>query len=58
MLFVVFCLVLIALTLYNRPGEAIIGLLLISTGIPFYLKWKNRPAMPEADEESLTENAS
>jgi APA family basic amino acid/polyamine antiporter len=58
MLFVVFCLVLIVLTLYNRPGEAIIGLLLISTGIPFYLKWKNRPAMPEADEESLTENAS
>jgi hypothetical protein len=45
-------------TLYNRPGEAIIGLLLIFTGIPFYLKWKNRPAMPEAEGESLTENVS
>jgi hypothetical protein len=28
------------------------------TGIPFYLKWKDRPAMPEADEESLSENES
>jgi APA family basic amino acid/polyamine antiporter len=57
-LFVTFCLVLIVVTLYNRPGEAIIGLLLIFTGIPFYLKWKNRPAMPEAEGESLTENVS
>jgi APA family basic amino acid/polyamine antiporter len=58
MMFVAFCLVLIILTLYNRPGEAIIGLLLIGTGIPFYLKWKNRPAMADADGESLTEYAS
>ncbi|MEY4049090.1 MAG: hypothetical protein RL284_2641, partial [Bacteroidota bacterium] len=31
---------------------------LMLTGIPFYLKWKDRPAMPEADEESLSENES
>jgi len=58
MLFVTFCLVLTIFTLYNKPGEAIIGLLLMLTGIPFYLKWKDRPAMPEADEESLSENES
>jgi APA family basic amino acid/polyamine antiporter len=58
MLFVAFCLVLTIFTLYNKPGEAIIGLLLMLTGIPFYLKWKDRPAMPEADEESLSENES
>lgn len=41
-IFVLFCIALVIITLYNRPGESVIGLLLILTGlIPFYL-WRNR----------------
>jgi len=49
--FVGFCLVLIAITLYNRPGEAGFGLLLIATGLPFYLKWRHRPALANDGED-------
>lgn len=50
-LFVLFCIALVGITLYNRPGEAGIGLLLILTGIPFFFAWRSRPAMEgEVDE--------
>ena len=48
-LFVLFCIALVGITLYNRPGEAGIGLLLIFTGVPFFYYWKDRKAAP--DEE-------
>jgi basic amino acid/polyamine antiporter, APA family len=38
-LFVLFCLVLVALTLLNRPREALLGLGLMLTGLPFYFFW-------------------
>lgn len=41
-LFVVFCVVLLAITLYNRPGESTVGIALILTGAPFYYFWKKR----------------
>lgn len=50
--FVLFCVALIIITLYNRPGEAGIGLLLILTGIPFFWKWRHRTgkSLEEIDE--------
>ncbi len=51
-LFVLFCLALVVITLYNRPGEAGIGLLLILSGIPFFMAWRHRPPMDgDVDEE-------
>jgi APA family basic amino acid/polyamine antiporter len=41
-LFVLFCVVLVAVTIYQDPGNAGIGLLLIFSGIPFYFLWKDR----------------
>ncbi|MDJ1481544.1 amino acid permease [Cytophagaceae bacterium YF14B1] len=38
-LFIIFCIVLIANTLIERPREAGIGLFLILTGLPFYFYW-------------------
>lgn len=38
--FVIFCLFLLIITIYNQPNEALMGLGLITTGIPFYLFWK------------------
>ncbi|MEY4106121.1 MAG: hypothetical protein RL181_463 [Bacteroidota bacterium] len=45
-LFVLFCIALVVLTMYNRPGESLFGLVLILTGAPFYYRWtrKNRAA--------------
>ncbi len=42
--FVLFCIALVIITLYNRPGESVIGLALILTGlVPYYL-WRGRVA--------------
>jgi len=41
-LFVLFCVVLVAVTIYQDPGNAGIGLLLIFSAIPFYFLWKDR----------------
>ena len=38
-LFVVFCIVLIIITLFTKPREAGIGLALMLTGLPFYYYW-------------------
>jgi len=37
--FVTFCIFLLIITIYNQPKEALMGLGLICTGIPFYLFW-------------------
>jgi APA family basic amino acid/polyamine antiporter len=39
-LFVLFCMALVLITFYNRPGEATIGLALMLTGVPPYLIWR------------------
>lgn len=38
--FVVFCIALIIITCINKPNEALFGVLLMLTGIPFYMKWQ------------------
>lgn len=38
--FVIFCISLLIITIYNQPHEALMGLGLIATGIPFYLFWR------------------
>ena len=38
--FLIFCTLLITVTLQNQPKEALSGLALIATGIPFYFFWK------------------
>jgi basic amino acid/polyamine antiporter, APA family len=40
--FVLFCLVLVVITFFTNPREAMIGAMLILTGIPFYLYWNNK----------------
>jgi basic amino acid/polyamine antiporter, APA family len=37
--FVVFCLALVIITFFTKPREAVLGILLMATGIPFYLYW-------------------
>jgi APA family basic amino acid/polyamine antiporter len=46
-IFILFCIVLIIITLLTRPREALIGLGLMASGIPFYLFW-NRRRIPGA----------
>ena len=41
-LFCLFCLLLIGVTLMNQPREALSGLGLIATGIPFYWYWTRK----------------
>lgn len=43
-LFVAFCIVLVAVTIYQSPRNAGIGLALIASGIPLYFLWNRRPA--------------
>ncbi|HRI77950.1 MAG TPA: amino acid permease, partial [Cyclobacteriaceae bacterium] len=41
-LFILFCVALIIVTLIGRPREALLGLGLMFTGVPFYLYWKSK----------------
>jgi basic amino acid/polyamine antiporter, APA family len=41
-LFVIFCVVLIFITLFTKPREAGIGLALMLTGLPFYFYWNKK----------------
>ncbi|ARK09693.1 amino acid permease [Fibrella sp. ES10-3-2-2] len=44
-LFIAFCAYLVINTLINRPEEALVGLGLMATGIPFYFYWnRKKPA--------------
>lgn len=38
-LFIVFCIVLVVVTLIGKPREALLGLSLMASGIPFYWYW-------------------
>ncbi len=40
--FIVFCVALIIITLMARPREALIGLGLMASGVPFYWYWRRR----------------
>jgi basic amino acid/polyamine antiporter, APA family len=39
-LFLAFCIALIVITCYTKPEEAMIGIVLMLTGIPFYFYWQ------------------
>ena len=41
-IFILFCLALIAVTLIGKPREALIGLALICSGLPFYWFWNRK----------------
>ena len=45
--FILFCLALIATTLMARPREALLGLGLMLTGVPFYLYWSRKEDAPK-----------
>ncbi len=46
-IFVLFCLALVVVTIIQQPREAIIGLVLIFTGWPFYFYWSRKQAVCE-----------
>ena len=41
-IFILFCVALIVITLVAKPREALIGLGLMASGLPFYFYWRNR----------------
>lgn len=41
-IFVLFCLLLVGISIYEMPEHSMIGLLLIISGLPFYLYWTMR----------------
>ena len=43
-LFILFCAALIIITLIGKPREALLGLALMLTGIPFYIYWQRKIA--------------
>lgn len=49
--FLTCCALLVILTLINQPREALTGLGLIATGLPFYWFWRNRPPVVHEDDE-------
>lgn len=42
-IFIVFCITLVVITIISKPREALLGLGLIASGIPFYFYWKSKP---------------
>ena len=43
-LFVLFCVALIIITCINHPREAVLGIVLMLTGVPFYFWWSRKGA--------------
>ena len=41
-IFLLFCVALIMITLFTKPREALMGLALMATGIPFYFWWNRK----------------
>lgn len=41
-IFILFCITLIVITIFSKPREALLGLGLIASGIPFYLYWTKK----------------
>lgn len=42
LVFILFCITLVAITIVSKPREAMLGLGLIVSGVPFYFYWKNK----------------
>jgi basic amino acid/polyamine antiporter, APA family len=45
-----FCAALVVNTFFTRPREAVLGLVLMLTGIPMYLWFNRRKAVPQIKE--------
>jgi APA family basic amino acid/polyamine antiporter len=41
-IFILFCITLIVITIFSKPREALLGIGLIASGIPFYLYWTRK----------------
>jgi APA family basic amino acid/polyamine antiporter len=41
-IFILFCITLIVITIFSKPREALLGLGLIASGIPFYFYWTKK----------------
>jgi APA family basic amino acid/polyamine antiporter len=41
-IFIIFCVTLVGITIVSKPREALLGLGLIVSGIPFYLYWRKK----------------
>ena len=41
-IFLIFCVALVGITLFTKPREALLGLSLMLTGVPFYLWWNRK----------------
>lgn len=52
--FLTCCTLLVIMTLINQPREALTGLGLIATGLPFYWCWRNRPPVVSEDKPHLS----
>jgi APA family basic amino acid/polyamine antiporter len=46
-LFLLFCIALVGITLFSKPREALLGLGLMATGVPFYFWWNRANKMAE-----------
>jgi APA family basic amino acid/polyamine antiporter len=44
MLFILSSLLLVQNTLFEKPRESFLGLILVALGVPAYLYWRRRPA--------------
>ena len=44
-LFILFCISLVIITLMGKPREALLGLGLMLTGVPFYFYWRKKEAL-------------
>lgn len=51
LVFVLFCVVLLGISIHDSPQKSIIGLLLILSGLPFYFLWRKRA--PEAEANAV-----
>ena len=54
-IFIAFCIALIVITCITHPREASIGLVLMATGLPFYLFWNKNTAPSESPREGVDE---
>jgi APA family basic amino acid/polyamine antiporter len=45
-IFILFCVSLIIITLLSKPREALIGLALMASGLPFYWYWTRKRRLP------------
>jgi APA family basic amino acid/polyamine antiporter len=55
-LFVIFCIMLVVISIMEMPKESLIGLGLIFSGLPFYLMWYKRSKEMTPTSEDVNEN--